>query len=711
MPPKFRSRRTPAKRAEEPASPQCAVWHEIAGIALVFLAVLGFLSFWSGGEEHGLGYYLRVAGVIAAGRSLSFLPLLYLLGIGVYLIWRRRQLRLSGPWLGFSILCLVILSGFDLASGVSSWSTLFSGDGGGVLGGAVAIAARRIFTTAGAWLFLGAATLVALLLITGRPLVVLLALSRHRRAAEKTAPKAAGRIHESPEAVETPRDRGYERPGTVETADTSAKPSCEGEIAPQTVQLKLAFSHQDYILPSTDLLSPRKPVKPVRVAVDQRRQLEETLASFGVQAKVIDVHRGPVITRYDLQPAAGVKVSRIVSLADDLALALAARGLRIEAPIPGKAAVGIEVPNKEAMPVTLREVIESRDFAASGCLDFALGLDIAGEVVLGNLGRMPHLLIAGATGSGKSVCLNTIIMSLLFKAGPDRIKMIMIDPKMVELTGYNGIPHLIAPVVTDAKRAPSALKWAVGEMEQRYKLMMQTGAREIEAYNKSRKDPASAMAYIVIFIDELADLMMVARLDVEDSICRLAQMARATGIHLVIATQRPSVDVITGLIKANIPSRIAFAVSSLTDSRTILDSGGAERLLGRGDMLYAPTGVQKPRRVQGAFVDEDEVSRVVDFLRKQAPPESKPVVFKEQIQAEAEDPAQADELFWQAVQVVVDCRQASASVLQRRLRVGYSRAARLVDLMEAKGFVGPFEGSKPREVRVTAEELAAMRER
>jgi len=603
---------------------------------------------------------------------------------------------------------LVILSGFDLMIiRAETWIGLADGQGGGLVGGIFATLARRAFGLVGAWLFLCAGSLVALLLVTGKPMVELLVLRRRRRLAEHSGTEQQKEGDSSqPAAASAGHAKIQETP-----AQAMSPGKTDQQAAAPVVQLHLDFPHHGYSRPGIDLLNPSQPLKVARPIQDQRRQLEETLASFGVQAKVVDVHRGPVITRYDLQPASGVKVSRIVSLADDLALALAARGLRIEAPIPGKAALGIEVPNKVAVTVSLREAIESREFSAAPILSFALGRDIGGEVVAGDLTRMPHLLIAGATGSGKSVCLNTIIMSFLFKAGPDRIRMIMIDPKMVELTAYNGIPHLIAPVVTEAKKAPAALKWAVTEMEQRYRKMMETGCRDIEAYNRAQTDVEAVLPYIVIFVDELADLMMIARVDVEDSICRLAQMARATGMHLVIATQRPSVDVITGLIKANIPSRIAFAVSSFTDSRTILDSGGAERLLGRGDMLYSPMGVLKPRRVQGALVEEEEVGRVVEFWCAQSVPPAKVPEFKEKAILDEKHPANEDDLFWEAVQVVVDFQQASASILQRRLRVGYTRAARLVDIMERKGLIGPFEGSKPREVRITAEQLAAMRER
>ncbi|MGQ9778828.1 MAG: DNA translocase FtsK [Bacillota bacterium] len=684
--------------------------YEIAGILLVFFSLVGLWAIFAPEGGGAVNLWLRTVSSFLAGERLGWLVLLYLGGLGVYLILERIRPSPSGPWLGLSIFLLVILSGFDLIKHPSSSSLALAElshneDGGGFLGGLLAGLARQAFGRVGAWLMLGAAATIGIVLVTGRPLYELLRAFRRRPRPERTAKTVTAESGEGKEVSPPVQVVPAGQPG-VGVEEKPKSPEPPRLRAEETLA-------QNYVSPSPDLLNPPPPVKPARQPVDQRQQLEETLANFGIQAKVIEVHRGPVITRYDLQPAAGVKVSRIVSLADDLALALAARGLRIEAPIPGKAALGIEVPNKEPRPVSLREVIESKEFAAGGLLSFALGRDIGGEVVVGDLTRMPHLLIAGATGSGKSVCLNTIIMSLLFKAGPDRVKMIMIDPKMVELTAYNGIPHLIAPVVSEVRRAPAALKWAVGEMEQRYRRLMEAGCRDIEAYNRAQTNPEEILPYIVIFIDELADMMMIARVEVEDSICRLAQMARATGIHLVIATQRPSVDVITGLIKANIPSRIAFAVSSVTDSRTILDGAGAERLLGRGDMLYSPVGLLKPRRIQGAMVEEEEVRRVVEFWRAQAggQPTVKPPEFKEETGSEEEDPAAADELFWQAVQVVVDFKQASASVLQRRLRIGYSRAARLIDLMEAKGFVGPFEGSKPREVKITAEQLAAMRER
>ncbi|WP_178021874.1 DNA translocase FtsK [uncultured Paenibacillus sp.] len=436
------------------------------------------------------------------------------------------------------------------------------------------------------------------------------------------------------------------------------------------------------------------------------RKLEATLESFGVRARVLEVVRGPAVTRYEIQPDIGVKVSRIVNLTDDIALALAAKDIRMEAPIPGKSAIGIEVPNNEVSLVTMREVMETPTFMdAESKLSIAFGRDISGQTIVGNLAKMPHLLVAGATGSGKSVCINGIITSILFKAKPDEVKFMMVDPKMVELNVYNGIPHLLTPVVTDPRRASLALKKIVVEMEKRYELFSKSGARNIEGYNHMMADhPDAILPYIVVIVDELADLMMVAASDVEDAIARLAQMARAAGIHLIIATQRPSVDVITGVIKANIPSRIAFGVSSQVDSRTILDMAGAEKLLGRGDMLYMPMGASKPIRVQGAFMSDQEVEAIVGYVRGQGQAE-----YDESLVPEVDDEVQEteevlDELYDQAVQIVLEAKQASVSLLQRRMRVGYTRAARLIDSMEARGIVGPYEGSKPREVLMSIEQ-------
>lgn len=467
---------------------------------------------------------------------------------------------------------------------------------------------------------------------------------------------------------------------------------------------------ETYRLPQPSLLDrPRAGSKGKRSEdTDQSKLLEDTLATFGVEAKVVDVSRGPVVTRYELQPAPGVKVSRIVNLADDVSLNLAAAGVRIEAPVPGKSVVGIEVPNKETGMVHFREVVESDEFMNHPSkIIAALGKDIAGKPVIADMTKLLHLLIAGATGSGKSVCINTLICSILFKARPDEVKLLMIDPKRVELAIYEGIPHLISPVVTDPKLAANALRWAVKEMEDRYKKFSEHKVRNILGYNQAierGKIEDEPMPYIAVIIDELADLMLVAGNEVEDSICRLAQMARAAGIHLVIATQRPSVDVITGLIKANVPSRLSFAVSSGTDSRTILDMMGAERLIGKGDMLFYPIGENKPLRAQGAFISDREVQKVVEACKQQAEPE-----FKETV-TEVESPVALveesdDELFDDAVRLVIDVGNASISMIQRRFRVGYARAARLIDMMELAGIVGPYQGSKPREVLKSMDDL------
>lgn len=451
-----------------------------------------------------------------------------------------------------------------------------------------------------------------------------------------------------------------------------------------------------------------------REIAENAQTLAQTLENFKVKAKIINACHGPAVTRYELEPAPGVKVSKITNLADDLALSLAAFSVRIE-PIPGKAAIGIEVPNKELEGIRLREVLEKPAFAtAKSKLTVGLGVDIAGQGIFADLAKMPHLLVAGATGSGKSVCINTLITSILFKAKPDEVKFILIDPKMVELSNYNGIPHLMVPVVTDAKKAASVLNWSVQEMEKRYAKFAETGVRDMERFNAAK--PEEKMPAIVIIIDELADLMMVAPHDVEDAICRLAQKARAAGIHLVLATQRPSVDVITGIIKANIPSRISFAVSSQIDSRTILDMSGAEKLLGKGDMLFYPVGSAKPQRVQGAFVSDEEVERLLDFIRGQGQQmeENQEIIeYTENAAMEADDgkkdaaKEKTDELLGDAIELVMSSGQASTSSIQRRFRIGYTRAARLIDTMEEMKIIGPSLGSKPREILVSSEEAEA----
>lgn len=504
---------------------------------------------------------------------------------------------------------------------------------------------------------------------------------------------------------------------SAEASSPSAMPPAAAETK-QCAEEAAQSTERPYELPKVEEILAAE-VKKKNFALEREiaenaQTLAQTLENFKVKAKIINACHGPAVTRYELEPAPGVKVSKITNLADDLALSLAAFSVRIE-PIPGKAAIGIEVPNKELEGIRLREVLEKPAFAtAKSKLTVGLGVDIAGQGIFADLAKMPHLLVAGATGSGKSVCINTLITSILFKAKPEEVKFILIDPKMVELSNYNGIPHLMVPVVTDAKKAASVLNWSVQEMEKRYAKFAETGVRDMERFNAAK--PEEKMPAIVIIIDELADLMMVAPHDVEDAICRLAQKARAAGIHLVLATQRPSVDVITGIIKANIPSRISFAVSSQIDSRTILDMSGAEKLLGKGDMLFYPVGSAKPQRVQGAFVSDEEVERLLDFIRSQGQQmeENQEIIeYTENAAMEAEDGKKGaakekiDELLGDAIELVMSSGQASTSSIQRRFRIGYTRAARLIDTMEEMKIIGPSLGSKPREILVSSEEAEA----
>ena len=528
--------------------------------------------------------------------------------------------------------------------------------------------------------------------------------------------------------------------GASEEAAEEKKPQKEDEpmptpeeIAEETREIAESISNdmsvvedEGYVFPPINLLNEPKLENGISAAAEldnTAEHLVETLRSFGVETRIVDISRGPTVTRYELQPCAGVKISKITNLADDIALNLATAGVRIEAPIPNKAAVGIEVPNKASAVVGVREIIESPAFTSSKSkLTVAMGRDIAGNVVVTDISKMPHGLIAGATGSGKSVCINSIVVSILYKASPDEVKLLMIDPKVVELGVYNDIPHLLVPVVTEPRKAAGALGWAVSEMEKRYQMFADRGARNIEGYNNivetlTDEPDVKKMPHIVIIIDELADLMMTAPHEVEDSINRIAAKARAAGMHLIIATQRPSVDVVTGVIKSNVPSRIAFAVSSQVDSRTILDAAGAEKLLGRGDMLFSPVGSTKPKRLQGCFVSDEEVEAVVEFIKNGGSADYDDFVMNEietraiqennkKVSAAAEDDdGDEDPMLDEAIKVVVENGMASTSLLQRKLKLGYARAARIVDAMEERGVVGPYEGSKPRKVLITKEQL------
>lgn len=717
---------------------------EITGVLFLGLAALSLIAiFWDGAGF--IGEILKQALFFLFGERGSIIPLIFLGIIGWTMLCWTPERKLTKQFIAmfmlflWALVILHIFSGVELT--VENWGSAI--EGSGVIGHSIALCLVLWFGRLGTVVLLFIWLTVATILALDRPLIMIFSgftkstknQNKAKIADESQTPlnienkasviKNLVAIAEEPgkdyhqEIKEPVKDH---QPSKILASLQSMlkekeKNKEKGNPAPK----KESASHPSgnlyrtlppgpYKLPSIELvnISGTANKKNVRT-IDQSRQLEETLAHFGIRAQVIEVHHGPVITRYDLQPAPGVKVSRIVNLIDDLALSLAAKGLRLEAPIPGKAAIGVEVPNQETQVVSFREIMDSKQFWNSGKLSVGLGMDIAGEVVVADLQKMPHLLIAGATGSGKSVCVNTLIMSILYKSLPTEVKFIMIDPKMVELSMYNGIPHLMSPVVTEAKKASGVLKLVVNEMERRYKLFAEARVRDLAKYNVLPE--IEKLPFIVVIIDELADLMMIAPVEVEDSICRLAQMARATGIHLVVATQRPSVDVITGLIKANIPSRIAFAVSSQIDSRTILDTAGAERLLGRGDMLFAPVGSMKPLRVQGALVTEKEIEAVIKHWKVQGEPKYQEQFINVPEANERRLTEDTDELFWDAVRIVIDYGQASASVLQRRLRIGYTRAARLVDIMESKGMIGPYEGSKPREVYITARQLEELKKK
>jgi DNA segregation ATPase FtsK/SpoIIIE, S-DNA-T family len=736
--------------------------YEITGLGMVLVACLGFVSLYSS-ERGVLGdmFYRTLSTLAGTGKILIPLMLIF---VGIQIMNRKHHNSMkprSGAATGLFVLFLAFLhlqiSGVELLNRSEVLELGKKGQGGGVIGATIAYGLKQAFGMVGGHVVIFGLALVFVMLLTNRSIIegskvlwqktsefvawvwaqlrdfLFVVVEDEEAVPVRLHGKDKGNkaIFDSMKATEAViRDipviiNGKEYRGAPQEEELpetlfpelkpkqgvpeipQAKEKLPGTLTGTPISRQVAREgNQDYSLPPMSLLQQSMRLKNTRLnkdITDNVKTLEDTLESFGVRVKVTQVTRGPAITRYEAQPAPGVKVSKIVNLADDIALSLAAQDVRIEAPIPGKAAVGIEVPNKDVATVHFREVLEAPEFMDAGAkLSVALGKDIAGASIVADLSKMPHLLIAGATGSGKSVCMNTLITSILFKAKPNEVKFLMVDPKMVELTNYNGIPHLISPVVTDPKKAASALKWVVTEMETRYELFATAGVRDIVRYNflKSQENPTGpspALPYVVVLIDELADLMMVAPGDVEDAICRLAQMARAAGIHLVVATQRPSVDVITGIIKANIPSRIAFAVSSQIDSRTILDMNGAEKLLGRGDMLFYPMGASKPVRVQGCFVSDKEVEAVVKFLQAQGKPEYQEVQFSAEVSS-SQPQEEEDELFYDAAKLFIENGMASVSLLQRRLRVGYTRAARLVDLLEEKGVVGPYEGSKPREV-------------
>ena len=523
-----------------------------------------------------------------------------------------------------------------------------------------------------------------------------------KRTPRKLVRQDAKAIKLPPES--SPDPEGVRPKRTLETGPINIKIAKPKEAAVNEKAPMRETSDEDYVLPSLDLLDLPPPLSMRQLKddlADNAKILEDTLSDFGIAVRVADIERGPVITRYELEPAPGVKVQRIVSLADDIALTMKATSVRIVAPIPGKNRVGVEVPNIQTSMVFLREVLACDDFRNSKSkLTLALGKDIGGKPIIADLGEMPHLLIAGTTGSGKTVCVNGIILSMLFNATPNEVKFLMVDPKMVELAPYNGLPHLLCPVVTDPKKVASALAWVTSEMDERYRLLAKEGCRNIEAYNQKKQK----LPYIVVVIDELADLMMTVRDQVESAIARLAQLSRAVGIHLVLATQRPSVDVITGVIKANFPARISFKVASKVDSRTVLDMNGADKLLGKGDLLFLEPGQAKPVRAQSSYVKDSEIENVLQFIRKQVEPVYDESILKQQEQSLLGAITEKDELYETAAKLIIETGQASVSILQRRLRLGYTRAARLIDMMQDEGLVGPYRGSKPREILVDREQ-------
>jgi S-DNA-T family DNA segregation ATPase FtsK/SpoIIIE len=706
--------------------------NQILSIILLMMAVFLYISigkYQNMPEETEfigiLGKYIMKSLELLFGQGAVIIPF-YLLSWSIHTGISKKlwSVRMRGITI-FALGVLLIISIYDIPGGINSWEAGTKGMGGGYFGGGLAYLLLALLGQIGVIILLVLSFVVAAVMLVNKAFLLIIKsfLNKTRAAAiklydsmfyEELDTKVAEKDnddeliiidHINQETFLDKNEKTEEETIAQEDINTEAI-----GLSKKQHELGMPLSSKDsdyeYKKPPVDLLTTidseriidKKNIKE-SIAI-----VEDTFSSFGIRVKVSQVSCGPAVTRYELTPGPGVKVSRIISLTDDLQLNLAAPGIRIEAPIPGKSAVGIEVPNQKVVSVGIRTLLSSVAFKKlNSPLAFALGEDIGGNIVVGRLNDMPHLLIAGATGSGKSVCINSIIMMLLYNARPEELKMLFIDPKMVELTVYNGIPHLLTPVVTDPKKASVVLRWMVTEMEKRYRLFADNGVRDIQRYNQLGVDQ---LPFIVIIVDELADLMMVAPVEVEDSICRLAQMARAAGMHLIVATQRPSVDVVTGVIKANIPSRIAFAVSSQADSRTILDTGGAEKLLGKGDMLFLPVGANKPFRVQGAYVSDLDIENTVNYIREQfSGQDACPQIEELEISLEQADLDFGDELFWDAVKVFVENKKASVSLLQRRLRIGYARAARLVDLMEDKGIVSELDNNKKREILVDNEYL------
>jgi DNA segregation ATPase FtsK/SpoIIIE, S-DNA-T family len=735
---------------------------EIVGIIAISLGILSLVSMYS--DSTGVvGNLIRSKSMTLAGFGGYIFPCIILV-IGFFSIinridYIRKSVSLVISYLGFLTILDIYL--FPFIDGISFTEKLNlaviageSGDGGGIIGAFFSYLFLNLFGTTGSYIVIFSIILVSILVFTNASILKILNFifielkkiiqsslivirdfvyiddtnkkpnrkSKKETTQSKTELSNAPSTFESADIVSTNEvdqkirildyTKNSDKESVKKTEEHSQINNSDDQLEIHELNSSTVQSYEYFTLPGLELLAEGKTnnsISDKKEVLSNASKLIETLSNFGIEAKIIQASIGPSITRYELQPAPGVKVSKIVSLTNDIALSLASSDLRMEAPIPGKSAIGIEVPNKHKVSVSLKEILQSQEYSSTDTkIPLALGKDIAGKPIVANIEKMPHLLIAGATGSGKSVCINTLITSILYKSKPDEVKLLMIDPKVVELSVYNGIPHLLIPVVTDAKKAASALNWAVQEMTRRYNLFAQNAVRDIVSYNnKVINTDLEKLPQLVIIIDELADLMMVSASEVEDYICRLAQMARAAGMHLIVATQRPSVDIITGTIKANIPSRISFAVSSQADSRTILDMGGAEKLLGKGDMLYYPVGESKPMRIQGAYIGEDEVEKIVDFLKNQSDVEYKKDIINE-INSDVDLNSNSDdELLPKAIEIVVTEGQASISLLQRKLRIGYARAARIIDEMEERGVIGGYEGSKPRKVLISKEDMDA----
>lgn len=678
------------------------------------MGIVGKIIFQTATRTIGLGAYI--------------FPIL-LLFLGIVILFNYKPPNPYHKLFGISFLFIIFLIFIHIRLLLidNSYSLAMNGAGGGLLGYYFANSLYLYFGTTGAYLVLISLSLISALFITevsyfyifgklGNKIKIILNNAYNIFKNITTKISKSSRLKEKPDYQEYEKE---EIPKKIFKINRIRKK--ENKLEEETIfdrdyqESKQESKVDSYQVPPLSLLSDSyaEDKTDTKLNIDENvKTLEKTFTNFGIDAKVVGVIQGPTVTRYEIHPAPGVKISRITNLSNDIALSFAVASVRIEAPIPGKNAVGIEVPNRKRINVYLKDILQSSEFQnVKYKLPIALGIDIGGKPIIANLTELPHLLIAGATGSGKSVCINNIILSILYKLNPETVKFIMIDPKRVELNIYNGIPHLLIPIITDANQAIKVLNWAISEMEKRFKIFAEAGVRNLEGYNeyvRNINDATKSLPCIIIVIDELADLMLSSPVKAEESLCRLAQMTRATGIHLIIATQRPSVDIITGSIKVNFPSRIAFAVSTQVDSRTILDVNGAEKLLGNGDMLFSPVGAPKPIRAQGAFVVEKEIRNVVSYLIKHSPsPEYEQEVLeykKSKNMFRETEEEEEDELFNDAVSIIINSKQASISILQRKLRIGYTRAARLIDVMEKRGIVGPYDGRNPRKILISNEE-------